>query len=504
MDASLAHFADTLFRAFDLRIDADTLTTSLALRLIHAHACYFREQLLTNTVVLCRDARLSGNRMLQQAVDEFVRLGFQVFVNPLPISTCQFYYLCMRHSEAAGIMYSASHNPGHYTGQKIVGPQVSPIASGFGPAGGLDRIKHNFLCGETCQSQPGGQATYAQSTEDYVRFVMGLAGIRPGDLAGLRILCDYLSGSAGLEIALAFKIAGADTVHRNSIPDGAFPSGDPNPVIHSSIKPMVEQMKRGGFDFGLCFDGDGDRMDVLDSQGRQLSPSLNFSLISDQLKRIVSKATDSRPPHAFLDPKASPFAYRELSSRGIAAHLVKNGHSIIKALLISRDDVNFIGAVEESAHYYIKLPNPFAADGYIAWESTLLIALLVARCWIDHPEAYHRVMQAQLGIHRQREWAYRFIDEKQRMTVLAKVAEAFENRGAVLIDAMDTGEGMGEGWSPDSAQAAWLQVSQRRSESEEGIARWEVMAGTNDRLLEAIGIIERVVTTHSAGAVRIG
>jgi hypothetical protein len=122
-------------------------------------------------------------------------------------------------------------------------------------------------------------------------------------------------------------------------------------------------------------------------------------------------------------------------------------------------------------------------------------------------------MQAQLGIHRQREWAYRFIDEKQRMTVLAKVAEAFENRGAVLIDAMDTGEplggtlireGMGEGWSPDSAQAAWLQVSQRRSESEEGIARWEVMAGTNDRLLEAIGIIERVVTTHSAGAVRIG
>ncbi len=157
----------------------------------------------------------------------------------------------------------------------------------------------------------------------------------------------------------------------------------------------------------------------------------------------MSKAADIRTPHAFLDPKASLCAYRELSVRGITPHLVKNGHSIVKALLLSRDDVNFIGAVEESAHYYIKLPNPFAADGYIALESTLLIALLVARCWIDHPEAYHRVMQEQMGIHRQREWAYRFIDEKQRLDALAKVAEAFGNRGAVLIHAMDTGEQLG-------------------------------------------------------------
>ncbi len=506
MQKSISETADTLFRAFDLRMLANDLSPELALRLIHAVGYYIREQLKTETIVLCRDARLSGNRLLQQGLDVYSQLGFTVIINALPVSTCQFYYICLRHGNAAGIMYSASHNPGAYTGQKIVGPQVVPIAQGYGPMGGLDQIKANFIHGVHCPSKTGGSVICVDYLQDYIGFAMGLAGVGRGSLEGLRILCEYVSGSVGTEIALAFQQAGATVNHRNLIPDGSFPQGDPNPMMPTTTRPMIEQLVRGSYDFGLCFDGDGDRIDILDSNGVQLNPSLNFSIICEHLKRIVPNSDPSLDYHAFLDPKASPYAKLALQNRGITPHLVKNGHSIIKGVLLDRKAEHFIGAVEESAHYYIKLPHPFQESGFVALESSLLIALLTARCWKEDPSQYERMMLAQQSIHREREWGYRFETEEDRVFVLQAVANFFEREGASLIRAMETGESLGgtlirKGFPQMSG---WLQVAQRRSESEEGVARWEVMSDDQNLMQESVASINQTVLSLCPKAVRIG
>jgi len=506
MQKSISETADTLFRAFDLRIVADDLSSELSQRLIHAIGLYVREQLKTETIVLCRDARLSGNRLLQQGIDVFSQLGFTVITNVQSVSTCQFYYICLRHGDAAGIMYSASHNPGVYTGQKIVGPQVVPIAQGYGPLGGLDRIKANFIRGIQCPTIAGGNVTCVDYMQDYIDFTMDLSGVTRGSLAGLRILCEYVSGSVGTEIALAFQQAGATVKHRNLVPDGSFPQGDPNPMMPATIRPMIQQLAKGSFDFGFCFDGDGDRIDILDTNGDQLNPSLNFSIICEHLKHIIPTSDPSLGYHAFLDPKASPFARLALQNKGITSHLVKNGHSIIKRVLLDRQEENFIGAVEESAHYYIKLPYPFPGTGSVALESSLLIALLTARCWKENPSQYSDMMIAQRSIHRQREWGYRFDTEEERINVLQVVADHFERDGASLILSMETGENLGgtlirKGFSEMSC---WLQVAQRRSESEEGVARWEVMSDDYDLMQKSVTSINFMVLSLCPNAIRIG
>lgn len=506
MQKSISEIADTLFRAFDLRILAHDLSPELSLRLIHAVGYYMREQLKSETIVLCRDGRLSGNRLLQQGIDVYSQLGFTVVTNALPVSTCQFYYICLRHQDAGSIMYSASHNPGSYTGQKIVGPQLVPISQGHGPMGGLDQIKANFIRGVQCPSKTGGRVMCVDYLQDYISFSMSLAAVGQGSLIGMRILCDYVSGSVGTEIALAFQQAGATVEHRNLIPDGSFPQGDPNPMMAATTRPMIEQLIRGSYDFGLCFDGDGDRIDILDSNGIQLNPSLNFSIICEHLTRIFPNSDPSLGYHAFLDPKASPYAKLALQKKGITPHLVKNGHSIIKGFLLDRKDEHFIGAVEESAHYYIKMPHPFQESGFIALENSLFIALLTARCWKEDPSQYEQMMLAQQSIQREREWGYKFETEKERVLVLQAVADVFEREGALLIHTMETGQSLGgtlirKGFSQMSG---WLQVAQRRSESEEGVARWEVMSDDRNLMEKSVVLINQTVLSLCPKAVRIG
>ncbi|MDD3670718.1 MAG: hypothetical protein PHR01_05490 [Sphaerochaetaceae bacterium] len=505
MGTTVTHIADALFRAFDLRIDALALSEPLAHRLIHANAWYFRNCLHTNQLVLCRDARLSGPRFLQQAVTEYARLGFRIIINPVPVSSCQFYYMCMRHPEAAGIMFSASHNPGRYTGQKIVGPNVLPIASGYGPDGGLDAIKRAFLRGTECEALLQSTVRYVDYVQDYIDFVMDMADLTSLDFSNMHIVCDYLHGSASREIALALARTNVNVIHRNSIPDGNFPSGDPNPGIITAIEPMIEMMREQSFDFGFCFDGDGDRIDVFTGKGNQLSPSLNYSLIAPQLQSSGD---------VYLDPKASFYSYVELAKKNLTPHLVKNGHSFIKAMLVKPGSDSSIGAVEESAHYYFRITQPSDPKIPIALESTLLVVLLTMKSWAIDSLQYARMMSVQKSMYRKREWAYRFETDEQRKSVLAEIEKRFAFSDAHVITSMDSGESLGGTlfrWNlpldyNDTAELPqhWVQIAQRSSESEERIARWEVIASDRDSCFQAVDSIEEVVHSLAEKAERIG
>ena len=95
-----------------------------------------------------------GPQYLTIAVDAFRDAGLDVVYLPGACSTSYFYYAAMRHPRYAAVIVGASHNPAGDTGQKILGPGVSPIAQGIGPEGGLDRIKELYLA-ECARPRPG-------------------------------------------------------------------------------------------------------------------------------------------------------------------------------------------------------------------------------------------------------------------------------------------------------------------------------------------------------------
>ena len=482
-DNALEKIAYELFHAFDIRIDAERLTDETASRLCNAQAWYFRECLGTDEIVLCRDTRKKGEHFLQLAIDTFSAMGFRVYTNVLPVSTCQFYFSCMQRPSCAGIMYTASHNPKNYTGQKTVGPNVRPVAENVGPEGGLTAVRDAFLKGKTVSAKEGGSVTVIDDGDAYVRACLDLARIGKDELSGISVVADFLSGSAGSEVMRAFRYAGISCVPRNVVPDGNFPSGAPNPIIKENIEGTLDYIRAhpSSVDFCFLFDGDGDRVDTRSGDGTEISPSVIMTFLSSVLTSIVPHTGEAR---IGIDSKASPVVHAELKSGGNNPLLVPNGHSQIKDILLQK---KAIVAVEETAHYYLNFPN---GENTVPMESTLLFCLLFLKRWKNHRDEFDALVARQNSVLREREWGYTYSDEKDRDDALCATENFFTERGYVALKTLEDGSPLGttllkRDWDGDK----WCWIAQRASQSEKGVARWMVTSSDADELQLAVAAI---------------
>jgi phosphomannomutase len=491
----------SMFRAYDIRTPAKQLTDDLAIRLTRAEAVYFREGLGVSGVLIAHDARTSGPHYLQIAAEEFARAGLTVVTIPGVCSTSQFYFAAMRHPQHAAVMFGASHNPAGDTGQKILGPGVRPIAEKIGPEGGLDKIRELYEREASLPPASSSGRIYAfDPTEDYLNYSMKLAGVAEGGLRGLKLFHDYLNGAAGREMMLAFERAGADLTPMHFAADGRFPLGDPNPVKQTVIRSGLKTLTSGDYLFGTFFDGDGDRIDFYRGDGTYLSSSFVYAAILKVIRNRFSGAGMS----VFADLKANPLAVMEMAKTGVEVRIIRNGHSQIKNAMF--DDPAMFGTVEESAHFY----EAFLLDGSrYCTENTLYIALLAAREWMEEPARFEALFEIQARGSREREWGYKFPDDAQRARALEAVQAFFEEQGAQAMTHMPNGyaleatmmrRGIPFNINADTRLSAdWLQVCQRVSQSENGLARWEVVAATQEIALEAKANIAAIVAEYGAG-----
>ncbi len=495
-----------MFKLYDIRTKEQNLTATIRERLYNAIVVYFKESVKASSIVICRDARLYVPQLVEGLTEVFTKAGIDVFVNPLPISTCQFYYTCMQHRESAGIMVTASHNPGEYVGMKLMAQNLLPIAYGNGPEGGIEKIKANYIAGSVAGCAAAGKVTVVNELDSYINYSMELAGVKEGSLKGLKVLLDFLNGSAGFEEALAFQKAGADVTFRNLVPNGLFPHGDPNPIIESSIAPSRKAMQEGFFDIGFCFDGDGDRMDLMDSDGQQIVPGLNMSVIIPKVMEIY----DNAKHEFYADVKALPIALCEIAKAGANVHIIRNGHSFIKAKLRDNCSFGYFASEEESAHYYMNFPYDLkdASKGYAAVESTLFFALLTARCRLENPQAYKRVKALQNSIYRDREWPlYCEAAPEMMPQILDDVEKKMVSLGAQVIKTMDDGSDLDATLmrfnlpikfdSKTSLEGkTWSQVAQRISRSEDAMVRWEVVSNNKDQCDKLNSLIKEIADVY--------
>jgi phosphomannomutase len=491
----------SMFRAYDIRTPSSGLTPDLAQRLASAEAVYFRDVLGVTGVVVACDARRTGPGYLTIATEAFRQSGLDVAYLPGVSSTSYFYYAAMRHPEYAAVMIGASHNPADDTGQKILGPRVTPIARQIGPEGGLDKIKELHIAKTSHKARQRGRIRACELFDDYVDYSMRLAGVEPGGLSGISILQDYLFGAAGREMMLAFDRAGADLAPLHFAPDGAFPLGDPNPVKQDVIREGIESLRSGRFNVGMFFDGDGDRIDMYHGDGTYVSSSFVYAAILPEIRKRFPGPDEG----VFADLKSNPLAVIEMAKAGLAVDVIRNGHSQIKSAL--SDATNRIGAVEESAHFYeaFSLGGP---DRYCT-ENTLYVALLTSRIWQENPDRIADLLEIQRATVREREWGYKFPSDRQRADALRAVQEHFESQGALAVDRMKNGMDleatlMRRGLPFDIDQNTrlsedWLQVCQRTSQSEDRLARWEVVGAKPEIVHQARQDIARCVRQFGAG-----
>lgn len=506
----------SMFKAYDIRTKSKKLNLTLVNRLIRAIGRYYIEVLNCNKVVIARDTRLSAPVIMQTALDYFISIGIDVVINPSQISTCQFYYSCMQNTDAAGIMITASHNPGEYIGFKLMAPGVQTLATDCGPLGGIACIKKFYIEDIAFKAlDREARIIIKRYTSDFIDYSMKLSNVKEGDLKGANILVDFLSGVAGTEIGEALTRCGAKVTMRNLIPNGNFPSGDPNPVVLSSIKPTWDAMKKGNFDFGFCFDGDGDRLDIMNSKGIQIAPSFNMTLILPEIDKIYKKAFSEKVftddvwyPHIYSDVKANPLCMHNQSELNTKVHIIRNGHSFIKEALRTNFKSQYIAASEESAHYYFNCPleieNP--KKGFVATENTLFFALITAKKWNQDRKSYEDILERQNSLCRIREWPCHFLDESKMEEIMERVEKVFRDKGLSVLKEMEDSSSLDATLmrynlpliidENTDMSGDWYQIAQRISRSEEGMTRWEIVSNKTELARDANSIVRKITDEY--------
>ena len=350
MPSSLSSVLDDIIKAYDVRGTVpDQLNTDVA----HALGVAFARFCGTPRILVGRDMRPSGPEL----VDAFARGVMEqgVDVVDLGLASTDLVYYAAGTLDAPGAMFTASHNPAQYNGVKFCLAGAKPV----GQDTGLDAVK--AIAADVLEGKgPLPAATAGSSSSrnllaafaDHVVSFIDVDTIRP-----LRVVADTANGMGGLVVPAVFERLPQITLEvMYGELDGTFPNHPADPLQPANQRDLQARVTAGGFDVGLAFDGDADRVFVVDEQGRGLSGSTTTAILAAGVLRTNPGATIL---HNLICSRAVPEVVRE---HGGVPVRTKVGHSFIKQLMLETGAV-FGG--EHSAHYYF-LKNFRADSGLIA------------------------------------------------------------------------------------------------------------------------------------------
>ena len=311
-----------IFRAYDIRgIVGDTLTPDIVRKIGGAIGAEAHRR-GARTLAVGRDGRHSGAE-LRAALVEGLRESGRDVVDVGRVPSPVLYFAAEHLGIGSGVMVTGSHNPADYNGLKIV--LAGETLHGDAIRDLRRRIEEGDLDSGRDARGPGD----LRSTEvvaDYIRRIRSEIPAVPGHQAR-RIVIDCGNGVAGDVAPRLFRALGHDVVELYCEVDGDFPNHHPNPSVPENLRDLVASVRENGADLGLAFDGDGDRLGVVDGDGNIIWPDRQMML-------FASDVLASRPgAEIVFDVKCSGLLAGHIAALGGRPVMAKTGHSFIKARL---------------------------------------------------------------------------------------------------------------------------------------------------------------------------
>ena len=342
----------SIFRKYDIR---GIVGTDLTPDTVRAIAMAYGTQLLKKldrtqaTVVIAGDARASTPDFVRYLTAGLNRLGIRVLDGGL-VATPLLYFAVHTLPVHGGIMVTASHNPPEFNGFEMM--------TGTDTLTG-EEIQELHTIASTTPWEGRGPVELSAPNETVDLETPYRAFFREqfaADTAtGLKIVVDAGNGIAGPLAPIIFHDMGAEVIELFCEVDGSFPNHHPDPTVVENIADMIQAVKDHEADMGIAFDGDGDRIGVVDGKGR--------IIWGDQLLALFAK--DILAEHGsgtFIgEVKCSQVLYDEIRNAGGNAIMWKTGHSIIKRKM---KEVNALLAGEMSGHL-------FFADRYFGFDDAM-------------------------------------------------------------------------------------------------------------------------------------
>jgi phosphomannomutase len=273
----------------------------------------------------------------------------------LGLASTDLLYFAAGRLDAPGAMFTASHNPAEYNGIKFCLSGARPVGADTG-LGEIKEIARAVMTGHAPRNAttPGSMTTQdlLSAFADHVVSFVDTTALRP-----MRVVADTANGMGGLIVPVVFeRLPMMDIEVMYPELDGSFPNHPADPIQTANQKDLMARVTSGGFDIGLAFDGDADRVFVVDELGKGISGSTTTAMLAAAMLRTHPGATIL---HNIICSRAVPEIIRE---HGGVPVRTKVGHSNIKQVMAETGAV-FGG--EHSAHYYF-LDNFRADSGIIA------------------------------------------------------------------------------------------------------------------------------------------
>ncbi len=337
-----------IFRGYDIRgVYPTTINEDVAELIGQGFGSYIREIGKTECIV-GYDNRLSSVSLHNSLVRGILKTGVDVISLGL-VTTPMYYYAAIHYKISPGVMITASHNPKDDNGFKIAfdesgnakGDEIQDFYRYI--------VKGNFFTGE-------GKLTTRSIEKDYIELMR--KSLSFGDRR-LKVVLDPGNGTTSIIAKAVYESFPIDVVMINDLSDGTFPNHHPDPCVEANLEQLKAKVLEEGADLGLAFDGDGDRVGVVDEKGAYISTDQYMIII---IRSIIDKVRNK----SFLyDVKCSKAVEDEIKRLGAKPICYRTGNSYTKAK-VRELDLPFGG--ELSGHVYFR-------DRFLGFDSGLYAGL---------------------------------------------------------------------------------------------------------------------------------
>ena len=341
----MADSLDTIFKAYDVRgIYPDQFDDSVAKRVGNAFVRFTG----ASTVIVGYDMRPSSIPLSRAFIEGATLAGADVI--DVGLASTDLIYFASGSLDAPAAMFTASHNPAEYNGIKMCRAGAAPV----GEATGLLQIKEAVATGLVERAEELGKVTQRDLLEpfaEHVRSFVDRAALRP-----LRVVADTANGMGGLVVPKVFEGLPFELSMLFEELDGSFPNHPADPIQLENLVDLQKAVLDAGADIGLAFDGDADRVFLVDDLGQPISGSTTTAMVAES---VLEHQPGETVVHNLICSKAVPEVIREHGGIPVRTRV---GHSFIKQVMA---ETGAIFGGEHSAHYYFR-DNWRADSGSIA------------------------------------------------------------------------------------------------------------------------------------------
>lgn len=440
-------FHPTLLREYDVRgIVEDTLFEEDAYHLGLAYATLLAKKngKSGGKVALGRDGRTTSPALAFALADGLMDGGLDVVdigIGPTPML-----YLAVFHQDLdGGLMVTGSHNPPQHNGFKMMagkkalyGAEIAELGK-IAESGGFVTVSHP------------GELTQLDLRETYIDLLVeAFDGTRP-----VRAVWDAGNGAAGeIMDAICKRLPGEHTV-LNEVIDGTFPAHHPDPSVAENLVQLIDSVTQNNAELGLAFDGDGDRVGVVDGKGRILWGDQIMALLAEDVLAKLPGAT------VIADVKASQMLFDHIAARGGNPLMWKTGHSLVKSKMA---EIKAPLAGEMSGHI-------FFADRYYGFDDGLYAAVrvlgIVSRMegsladWLDTLPRWENTPELRFAC-----------DESRKFAIVEEVKALVKAQGTELNDIDGVRVTTPDGWwLLRASNTQSVLVARAESPTKEGLER---------------------------------